>query len=157
VVLTGDIHSSWAMDIPAERFAGYRSVGVEFVCPSITSDGFYELVSASAKGAPTPVPAPALVQQTRGLTTAVSAANPWVRYLDGVGHGFVVLDVTAKRVQADYYLTPVPTVALPDPRVDPGVEPVYGTSWQTLRTSRRVVAAAGPVGRRHDEPRERKH
>jgi len=153
VFLTGDIHSSWAMDIPAERFAGYRSVGVEFVCPSVTSDGFYELVSASRKGAPTP----ALVQTTRGLTTAVTSANPWVRYLDGIGHGFVVLDVTRKRVHADYYLTPVPTSALPDPRVDPSVEPAYATSWRTLHTTRRVVAADGPVGQRRDEPHERKH
>ena len=152
VFLTGDIHSSWAMDVPVERTAGYRSAGVEFVCPSVTSDGFYELVSASAKGAP----APAVVQRTRGLTTAVASANPWVRYLDGVGHGFVVLDVTSRWVHADYYLTPVPTAALPDPRVDPAVLPSYATSWRTLRRTRRVVGAEGPVGRRSDEPRERR-
>ena len=142
VFLTGDIHSSWAMDVPVARTTAYRSAGVEFVCPSVTSDGFYELVRASAKGAP----APAVVQQTRGLTRRGRGANPWVRYLDGIGHGFVVLDVTSTGVQADYYLTPVPTAALPDPRVDPTVEPAYATSWRTMRPTRRVVAAEGPVG-----------
>ena len=141
------------MDVPVERGPGYRSAGVEFVCPSVTSDGFYELVRASAPSAPAPV----AVQTTRGLTTAVAATNPWVRYLDGVGHGFVVLDVTRRRVHADYYLTPVPTVGLPDPRVDPSVEPAYATSWQTRHATRRVVAAEGPVGRRRDEPHQRKH
>lgn len=153
VFLTGDIHSSWAMDVPVERGPVYRSAAVELVCPSVTSDGFYELVRASAPGAATPT----AVQTTRGLTAAVTTANPWVRYLDGVGHGFVVLDVTRRRVHADYYLTPVPTVGLPDPRVDPDVLPAYATSWQTRHATRRVVAAEGPVGRRRDEPHQRKH
>jgi len=51
----------------------------------------------------------------------------------------------------------VPTSELPDPRVDPSVEPTYATSWRTLRRARRVAAAEGPVGRRHDEPHVRKH
>lgn len=153
VVLTGDIHSSWAMDIPAgDATAGYTSAGVEFVCPSVSSDGFYELVRAARPG-----PAAAAVATTRGLTSAVAAANPWVRYLDGVGHGYTLIDVTPDRVQADYYLTPTPTDAQPDPRTDPTVEPVYARSWQTLAGSRRLTPAAGPVSRRSDHPREYRH
>ncbi|MDQ2749288.1 MAG: alkaline phosphatase D family protein [Actinomycetota bacterium] len=151
VVLTGDIHSSWAMDIPANRSAtGYEPVGVEFVCPSVTSDGFYELVRASL---PAGTPIPTAVAATQGVTGAVAATNPWIKYLDGVGHGYTLIDVTPARVQADYYLTPVPTAQRPDPRVDPTVEPVYARSWQTLSGSRRVSAAVGPVGARSDEPR----
>ena len=153
VVLTGDIHSSWAIDIPADRAAyaeANNSVGVEFVCPSVTSDGFYELVGAAA-GADAPVDTK--VAATRQVTGAVQAASPWVRYLDGVGHGFTLIDVTPERVQADYYLTPVPTQEQPDPRVlATGVEPALNASWQTLAGSRRVVTADAPVGPRSDEP-----
>ena len=151
VVLTGDIHSSWAMDIPAgDRGTHYRSAGVELVCPSVTSDGFYELVRTARPGTAT-----AAVSTTRRLTAAVTGANPWVRYLDGVGHGYTLVDVTPDRVHADFYLTPDPSEEQPDPRVDPATEPTYARSWQTLAGSRRLSAAAGPVGERADRPTER--
>jgi alkaline phosphatase D len=151
VVLTGDIHSSWAMDLPADRSSGgtYRPVGVEFVCPSVTSDGFYEAFSAGLTG----LSAEAVVAATRGATGAIQATNPWIRYLDGVGHGYTVVDVTPERVQADFYLTPSPTSAQPDPRVVQSVQPTYATSWQTLAGTRRVVAANTALGARADEPR----
>lgn len=149
VVLTGDIHSSWAADLPVARTAGYVSAGVEFVCPSVTSDGFYELVRAAL---PAGTPTPAVLAATQGVVGAVSATNPWVRFLDGVGHGYTLVDVTPERVQADWYLTPTPTDALPDPRVDPQVVPVYAHSFATLAGTRRVTPVAGPVGPRSDEP-----
>lgn len=55
-------------------------------------------------------------------------------------------------MQADYYLTPAPTDALPDPRVDPTVQPAYSHSVQTQAGTRRLSAATGPVGKRADEP-----
>ncbi len=149
VVLTGDIHSSWAMDLPAGRSAtGYRPAGVEFVCPSVTSDGFYEAFVSALGVAPE-----VAVGATRQSTAGVQAANPWIKFLDGVGHGYVALDVTPDRVQADYYLTPPPTTAQPDPRVVPGVLPAYASSWQSVAGSRSVSAASGPVGARSDRPR----
>lgn len=152
VVLTGDIHSSWAMDLPAHRNGSdYTPAGVEFVCPSVTSDGFYESVR---KAQPT-TPVPQVVATTAQVAGSVAAANPWVRYLDGVGHGFTLIDVTPERVQADFHLTPTPTADQPDPRVDAGVEPTYARSWQTLAGSRRVSAATGPVGERSDHPAHR--
>jgi hypothetical protein len=74
--------------------------------------------------------------------------------LDGLGHGYTLIDLTPERVQADFYLTPVPTDQRPDPRVDPTVEPVYARSWQTRSGSRRISATVGPVGDRSDEPRD---
>ncbi len=150
VVLTGDIHSSWAMDLPVGRDAGgtYRAVGVEFVCPSVTSDGFYEGFSGALAGQPPE----AVVAAVAGATGAVRATNPWIQYLDGVGHGYVVVDVTPERTQADFYLTPVPTSAQPDPRVVRSIVPTYATSWVTRAGSRHVVAAAGRLGPRADEP-----
>ncbi len=153
VVLTGDIHSSWANDIPSDHTsADWTSVGVEFVCPSVTSDGFYELVRASL---PAGTPVAAAVGATEGVVGAVTATNPWVTFLDGIGHGFTLIDVTPDRVQADFFLTPVPSDALPDPRVDATVVPVYTRSFQTLAGSRRVSPAAGPVGPRSDQPHSR--
>lgn len=69
-----------------------------------------------------------------------------------MGHGYVVVDVTPNRTQADFYLTPVPTTAQPDPRAVPGVLPQYAASWLTRAGSRRVVAEAGRLGARADEP-----
>ena len=155
VVLTGDIHSSWAMDLPVDRtVAAYESAGVEFVCPSVTSDGFYEAVRAAL---PAGTPTATVTATTRGVIGAVQATNPWIKYLDGIGHGYTLIDVTPDRVQADYYLTPTPTDAQPDPRIDQATLPAYALSWQTLAGSRRVTPATGPVGPRSDQPSEGRH
>jgi alkaline phosphatase D len=157
VFLTGDIHSAWAMEIPSDRSlypTDGKSVGVEFVCPSVTSDGFYELATA---GNPTADNTTAGLAGARGATAAVQATNPWIKYLDGVGHGFTVVDVTAERVQADFYLTPDPTVALPDPRTSPSVDPALAMSVQTLAGTHHVTPAAGPLGARADHPRLLRH
>ena len=58
------------MDIPAARTStGYTSAGVEFVCSSVTSDGFYKLVRSAQ---PAGTPAPAVVAATQGITGAVT-------------------------------------------------------------------------------------
>ncbi len=152
VVLTGDIHSSWAMTLPAGR-AGttFTPAGTEFVCPSVTSDGFYEAFSSGLAG----TPPEGVVAATRGATAAIQRANPWIRYLDGVGHGYSVVDVTPERVQVDFHLSPTPTSAVPDPRVVRSLMPTWATSWQTRAGTRAVEAAAGPVGARADEPDDR--
>jgi phosphodiesterase/alkaline phosphatase D-like protein len=149
LVLTGDIHSTWAIDLPAGVVDGtYRPAGVEFVTPSVTSDGFYEIAMGQFAGQPAEV----VVAATRGATAAVAATNPWVRQLDGIGHGFTIVDVTPDRVQADMHLTPVPTSAMPDPRVRPDVLPQRAFGWQTLAGSRRAVQATEEIGPRSDEP-----
>lgn len=150
VVLTGDIHSSWGADLPVAvgPTGTYTPVGVEFVTPSVTSDGFYEIVRSFFPG----IPAESAVVATGQVTGAVQQVNPWVRYLNGVGHGYTVIDVTPQRVQADFHHTPLPTSAAPDPRIDPSAMPVYATSLQTVAGSRRVSAASGPLGPRADEP-----
>ncbi len=137
VVLTGDIHSSWANDLPLDPGtyapAGplNNSVGVEFVCPSVTSDGFAEIFGD-------PVAAEAA---TSGLQTD----NPNIRYLDGIGHGFAVLDVTPERVKSDFWFI--------SDREDPRATVAHASSWQSVKGSRVVTAAGGPVGARSDRPR----
>lgn len=87
VVLTGDIHSSWCMDLAvddgrytAEDRSG--SVAVEFITPGITSpadDNF------------------------AGLNATVKQFSPHVRYTDVQKKGYMVVDVSSSRVQADWY------------------------------------------------------
>ncbi len=156
VVLTGDIHSSWVTEIPTSGYVAgktdYESAGVEFVTPSVTSDGFYEQVlPAVLKKIPTANPELG-VSVTKSIINDAQKINPWVRYLDGIAHGFTVIDVTPKRVQADFFHTPNPTTALPDPRTDPTVVPVYTTSWQTLNGSKKVTPVPAAVGARSDSP-----
>ena len=69
-----------------------------------------------------------------------------------MSHGFVVLDVTPERVQADYHHT-VPTSARPDPRTEPATLPTYARSFQTLAGSRAVTPGLAPIGGRSDRPR----
>lgn len=84
VVLTGDIHSSWANDLPLSGYnsaTGANSAGVEFVAPSVTSPG----ISIPAGAA------------------AIQLSNSHIKYADLSLHGFVLLTVTSTKAQADWY------------------------------------------------------
>ena len=93
-----------------------------------------------------------LVAVTRQAIGAAQQLNPWIRYINGIGHGFALIDVTPERVQADYHHTPAPTSARPDPRTVHGLAPTDSRSFQTVAGSRRTSAATGPVGPRSDRP-----
>ncbi|MGH9265615.1 MAG: alkaline phosphatase D family protein, partial [Acidimicrobiales bacterium] len=81
-VLTGDIHSSWAADLP---------VGAEFVSPSVTTDSFTRTVLPGAPGASA---------LARGLFLW---QNPHLRLADLDRHGYVVIDLTPERLQGDWW------------------------------------------------------
>ena len=91
-VLTGDVHSSWAYDLPRDPFAAYDgktgkgSLGVEFAGTSVSSPSN---VGAGPDGE----------QQLAGLR----AARPHLHYVDGRYRGYFVLDLTRERLQADFY------------------------------------------------------
>lgn len=76
VVLTGDIHTAWAMNLEQ----GNDKVGVEFVCSSITT-----------MNSPFSVPA-----------SVITAANPHIKYAELTGHGYYILDINQERVQCDF-------------------------------------------------------
>jgi alkaline phosphatase D len=87
VVLTGDIHTSWANDLPIEGYdpaTGSNSIGVEYVVTSVTSPGIPIDI---------PIGDPAAI---------IMAANPHMKYVDLTQHGYVILDVDKDRVQSDW-------------------------------------------------------
>ena len=84
VVLTGDIHTSWANDLPGDNYdagTGSGSVGVEYVVTSVTSASF-------------PIPV--------GQNLIVSL-NPHIKYADLTQKGYLILDLTAQAAQSDWY------------------------------------------------------
>ncbi len=87
VVLTGDIHTSWANDLPDSNYnvsTGANSRGVEFVATSITS-------SNSSFNVPST------------LISQLESANPHIKYYELTKHGYIVLDVSKDKIQGDYY------------------------------------------------------
>jgi alkaline phosphatase D len=84
VVLTGDIHTAWANDLPGANYdpnSGANSIGVEFVTTSVTSGN-------------------STVNQGQQL---IQFANPHMKYINLSDHGFLVLDITKARTQGDFY------------------------------------------------------
>lgn len=76
VVLTGDIHTSWALNLEN----GNLPVGVEFVTPSVTSSG-------------SPI----------NLSALITVQNPHIKYVELTKKGFVLVDIDTQRVQGDWY------------------------------------------------------
>jgi alkaline phosphatase D len=100
-ILTGDLHSSWALDVPADPWAAAtspaaRSLAVELVTPAISSPPFNTDPALRARAATFPRLAPHL------------------KYLEGDSNGYVLLDLTRQRLQADWYS--VATVTMPSDR-----------------------------------------
>lgn len=129
VVLTGDIHSSWANDLPRDTttydpVAQTGSVAVEFVTPGITSPGL----------------------ESNGLEGPLMGANDNIRWVELVLRGYLVLDVTPARVQADWYHYDAAALERD------GAEPAYAISWQVEDGMPYVIAATGESSPKSDAP-----
>ena len=90
VVLTGDIHSSWAADLPPDPYSdGYNaltgdgSIAVELVGTSVTSPGFDDPDGQAAAG--------------------LRSLNPHMKYIELTRHGYLLLDVTSERVSSEWW------------------------------------------------------
>lgn len=95
IVLTGDTHTWWANDLKTKDGA---PIGVELGVNSVTSPSPYRREFLGGKGA-----------EYALLTTRENAS---VRYLSGEGHGFLDLEVTRERAQAQFIA--VDTIDSPD-------------------------------------------
>jgi alkaline phosphatase D len=93
-ILTGDLHSSWALDVPRSPWFGYTaqtaagSVAVELVTPAISSP---------------PLFADARLKEQAGALRLIS---PHLKYLEGDSRGYMLIDLTRERLQADWYFVP---------------------------------------------------
>lgn len=126
VVLTGDVHSSWGYDVPRNPWNGYNpetgvgTVAVELVTPAITSP--------SGFGTP---------EQAAGRVKTLLTQRPHLKYVDGLYRGYVVLDVTRERVQADWFSVPTVTERNDTEQFMKGLVSVAGDP--------RLLPASGPA------------
>ncbi|CAN5912264.1 hypothetical protein BH11MYX4_BH11MYX4_50640 [soil metagenome] len=126
VVLTGDIHSSWANELaldpndPAkyDPATGKGSVAVEFVTPGISSPGIPELFLG-------------LIDQARVI-------NPHVKFVEPSHRGFVILDITPERIQGAWHL--FDDITLVEPQT-----PKFSAAWSVKAGETRFVAEQQPA------------
>ncbi|MDB5245955.1 MAG: Alkaline phosphatase [Segetibacter sp.] len=98
VVLTGDIHSSWASELPDNQYVPrtlftpcFNSAGVEFVVTSVTSRAQKWL-----NGVAQPV---------------IYKTNSHIKYAELAGRGYGIIDLRADKAQHEWYF--VSTIASP--------------------------------------------
>ncbi len=89
VVLTGDIHTAWAMEIPASS----ARAGLEFVTPSVTSPG---LDLGNGVG-----------------SSLILASNPHIKWVDLQRKGYMIVNINDTKIQSDWYF--VNTIDVRDP------------------------------------------
>jgi alkaline phosphatase D len=93
VVLSGDVHSSWGIDVPRDPFSpgaydpatGRGSLAVELVAPAVSSAPL-----GSHAG-------------LRERYTVTRASHPHVRFQDLDARGYLLVDVTPERVRAEWW------------------------------------------------------
>ncbi len=136
VVLTGDIHSSWAADLtPDPNNADVRSGGydpasgegacaVEFVGTSVTSPG---------------------INDPSGATAAfLRSVNPHFKYIDLNRRGYMLIDANASRVVCEWWY--VDTVASQS-----NVQ-VFGTAFEVQAGGNRLLPSAQTATRPNAPP-----
>ncbi len=85
VMLTGDVHSSWAWEGPAND--GGRPAMVELVAPSVSSEALADRLPVAA----------GLVE------TALRGLSPDLSHVELSSHGYLLVDLTADQVQGEWW------------------------------------------------------
>lgn len=134
VVLTGDIHTSWASDLtptPTDASTytpgtGAGSLAVEFVCPGITSPG-------------------AGMALEDILRPRLPTDGPQIKYFDLWQRGYVVLDLDATRAQAAWFhVADVSSIA--------GSAESFSAAWHTETGANHVLESESAAAPRTDAP-----
>jgi alkaline phosphatase D len=131
VILTGDIHSSWALDVARDPFSargydpatGRGSLAVELVTPA---------VSSSPLGS---------FERARERLARVHETHPHLKFVDLEHRGYVLLDLDRERAQAEWYF--VETVTERDPREH------LAAAFHTRRGANHLEAVPGPAASGH--------
>jgi alkaline phosphatase D len=98
-ILTGDIHSSWALDVPRDPWTAATydpktssgSRAVEIVAPAVSSPPMFSS------------------QAQRDVAAMLQPLARHLKFLEGDSRGYVLLDITPKALQADWYFVPTVT------------------------------------------------
>ncbi len=120
VLLTGDVHSAWALEIPdlasgahgpggSEPMGEGRSGAVEFVAPAVSSAPFGSHPAA------------------RELVEKAPPA-PWVRYSNIDENGFLIVELTPDRALAEFWFSDSVKRRSADCRLEAAFETRAGTS-----------------------------
>ena len=112
VIFTGDIHTSWANEVYADSGNLLENnlttpLAAEFVTPSVTSPGLPDGVAELAE-------------------LAVPVANPHMKYVELKARGFMLVDVTLERTQAEFYYVRNITSEDDVGKIDPAKTKVVG-------------------------------
>lgn len=132
VVLTGDVHQSYACEIPRKPnkyLLDRKAAAVEFITPGLASPSLQTQINQVAPGIGN------LVDTVFRINDGL--ANPWVKYAEGFRAGFMVVDFDATRVQADWHLL--------DDNTQPGSPVKVAASYKTVAGTKKVVKASGPL------------
>lgn len=88
VVLTGDIHSSWALALNEDPFADQPddNLGVELITPAVSSPG----IESEARAAL--------------AATSLESLLPHLNFVDFYYRGYVLLDINPQRIQAEWWV-----------------------------------------------------
>jgi len=127
VFVTGDIHSSWANDLPHpdstyNSSTGAGSVATEFIGTSITS---------TASG-------------LSGVQGVIQLGNPHVKYVELTKRGYLLFDVNKQRVQGDFIH--MSTIA------SHSYTATDDQYWMNLDGNRFLSQAPAPLGPRNINP-----
>lgn len=114
IVLTGDVHSSWANELVPDANVLNDPVGVEFVTPAVSTKPFASLVYGA----------------TPAFEAAFTAANPWIKYCDMDANGFLIVDLDEDRAVASWFQVDAQT---------PGAAATPLAKWATERGTRRLL------------------
>ena len=133
VVLTGDAHVSVASDLSEDPFDPLLpSAAVEFVTPSISNSNFDE-----GLGVPPRTTSLAVEQ-------SLKVQNPNTRYVELDSNGWVLLDVTGERVQAEFWFVDTVFESSDVQRLD--------ATWQVVRGTQRLSLGGAQTEPRTDRP-----
>ncbi|MGO2058785.1 MAG: alkaline phosphatase D family protein [Candidatus Corynebacterium faecigallinarum] len=137
VFLTGDIHTSWASDIPVDAGA-YRlgrdttAAAAEFVTPSVTAASAYDSI------APAPEVKPVIDEVLTLGERIITEVDSWYKYVDLTRHGHMVVDIDHHRTQVDWLYGEV---------LSPDAGLSHGASYLTDAGNPGVRRAAGELDR----------
>jgi len=124
LVLTGDIHSSWAIEVGRDPFAEgtqgrQKALAVEFVTPAVSSPGVRERAEAESRA------------------TDILERHPHILWADLWHRGYVTVDLTPEGAQADWWHFASVEVPSADAR--------FARAFRVRPGASRLESADGPV------------